>query len=983
MKKKFTIKVSIFMIIAMMIVQFSAFSDELTNNTTLNNSNTILGQVSQSTTNGGITVDVSTPEAINQQVTTEDGISTNSENDINSKSLIGTKQSTTSGALYIFNDSSDINGNLQMNVFNSSTSLSPMMCLDTPINGQTVTGNTLFGGWVLDPAGVSKIEIIIDGIVMGTTGIGVSRLDVYAAYPQYNIQNAGFNCIVNVTNLTNGSHSVVIRETNTQGIPISQQVAINVSNTASQQSMNVSFPESTNQNQSKTVTIDNLGSVSSVTVNTGTATPSVNGNNVTINVANGAPSRTSTPSQPVSTSQTNQTGVFPNTVSYNQGGYSGTLSKSGSMTSTVSTNYYDYKIVTDSQTSSTNNFPATESYNSGGYTGTLAKNGSSTSYIPVIIATGNAHMQSYVNNFPDTYNYSYNGYTGIIPKYGASFLANGTNLWQQNYQGTVKKPGTEADRIWQQNYIGTVYGSITNYTQNYSGTVYGTTVNYYTYNVTVYYVTARPNAPTGLIAKVNGSYVILNWNSYTGPVNIMQYNIYDGLNNCIGSVPSNKTSCTIETNLIDSQVTFKIAAVDVNGNVSDFSNEATVSTEDYGNDFDHAYYIPNNVYFEGTIDFPGDIDYFIFSPDISGTYTITSTGTTDTYGTLYNTDHSVLASNDDFAGLGANFQISYNLTAGQLYYFSVRHYNPNCTGDYGIYLIYGTPAPKPPANSAPTVTVSSPTLNQVFDENSTVLSPIINVSDPNNATLTCSVYVDNETLPRSTKTQTNTSSTKTVTFDPINFGTLVNGNHNIRFGVSDGSYTSYASVTIKVDRLPPSLGKISTTSTDTSLTINVIETPTDNVTSIDANPYRYTIGSNVGNWTSNTTNLFNTLTPNTSYDIKFEVKDQSGHISNSTQTIYTKAQTPTAIVNNATKDSINLNITDNNPSYTQYQIMINGKYVTTSGTLSSLQKWLTLNNKNIVITGLTANTSYSINVIARNSEGVLTQNFTLSTKTTN
>jgi hypothetical protein len=58
--------------------------------------------------------------------------------------------------------------------------------------------------------------------------------------------------------------------------------------------MTVTFPESTVRSKSQTVTILNLKSVESVSVNTGNVTYSVNGNNITINVSNGTYTRYTT-----------------------------------------------------------------------------------------------------------------------------------------------------------------------------------------------------------------------------------------------------------------------------------------------------------------------------------------------------------------------------------------------------------------------------------------------------------------------------------------------------------------------------------------------------------------------------------------------------------------------------------------------------------------------------------------------------------------
>lgn len=47
-------------------------------------------------------------------------------------------------------------------------------------------------GWYLDPAGIAKIEMYIDGVNVGRLNMGGSREDVYNAFPEYNNHVAGF-----------------------------------------------------------------------------------------------------------------------------------------------------------------------------------------------------------------------------------------------------------------------------------------------------------------------------------------------------------------------------------------------------------------------------------------------------------------------------------------------------------------------------------------------------------------------------------------------------------------------------------------------------------------------------------------------------------------------------------------------------------------------------------------------------------------------
>lgn len=47
-------------------------------------------------------------------------------------------------------------------------------------------------GWYLDPVGIAKVEMYIDGVYVGRLNMGGSREDVYNAFPEYNNRVAGF-----------------------------------------------------------------------------------------------------------------------------------------------------------------------------------------------------------------------------------------------------------------------------------------------------------------------------------------------------------------------------------------------------------------------------------------------------------------------------------------------------------------------------------------------------------------------------------------------------------------------------------------------------------------------------------------------------------------------------------------------------------------------------------------------------------------------
>lgn len=101
--------------------------------------------------------------------------------------------------------------------------------IDAPSNGSTISGLIQVDGWFLDGSGVSKIEVLVDGKVVGTAQYGLSRPDIAAANPQYNNSNSGYQYTLDTGKITNGKHSLAVEEiskngnvatTNTQAIDV-------------------------------------------------------------------------------------------------------------------------------------------------------------------------------------------------------------------------------------------------------------------------------------------------------------------------------------------------------------------------------------------------------------------------------------------------------------------------------------------------------------------------------------------------------------------------------------------------------------------------------------------------------------------------------------------------------------------------------------------------------------------------------------------
>ncbi|TWE01019.1 uncharacterized protein YvpB [Neobacillus bataviensis] len=89
--------------------------------------------------------------------------------------------------------------------------------LDQPAPGSTINGSKTISGWILDVSGVSKIEVLVDGKVVGQAVYGDARPDVKKVYPDFNNGNAGYHYVLNTTGFSNGKHTITVRETGKTG----------------------------------------------------------------------------------------------------------------------------------------------------------------------------------------------------------------------------------------------------------------------------------------------------------------------------------------------------------------------------------------------------------------------------------------------------------------------------------------------------------------------------------------------------------------------------------------------------------------------------------------------------------------------------------------------------------------------------------------------------------------------------------------------
>ncbi|MCB9674613.1 MAG: serine protease [Alphaproteobacteria bacterium] len=119
------------------------------------------------------------------------------------------------------------------------------------------------------------------------------------------------------------------------------------------------------------------------------------------------------------------------------------------------------------------------------------------------------------------------------------------------------------------------------------------------------------------------------------------------------------------------------------------------STDDHGNDIASATVVSGSASVAGVID-AGDVDVFRIELNGATELALSSTGTTDTFGTLYSSTGAQITANDD-DGPGTNFALSLTATE-DVYYLAVRGYSGTTTGAYTLVVeaTGSTPTPTPP-----------------------------------------------------------------------------------------------------------------------------------------------------------------------------------------------------------------------------------------------------------------------------------------------
>ncbi|WP_042462531.1 Ig-like domain-containing protein [Neobacillus dielmonensis] len=90
--------------------------------------------------------------------------------------------------------------------------------IDTPLQGSVIKGEVPVRGWYLDGSGVSKVEVLVDGKRIGQANYGNSRPDVDNAFPEYRNAKSGYQFTLDTKPLTNGQHTITVREIGNNGM---------------------------------------------------------------------------------------------------------------------------------------------------------------------------------------------------------------------------------------------------------------------------------------------------------------------------------------------------------------------------------------------------------------------------------------------------------------------------------------------------------------------------------------------------------------------------------------------------------------------------------------------------------------------------------------------------------------------------------------------------------------------------------------------
>jgi hypothetical protein len=111
-----------------------------------------------------------------------------------------------------------------------SSPLPPWGTIDSPTNGDTLTGKVKVSGWAWSLSPVTSIVVLLDGVQIATATAGLSRPDV-REYFRDAPPDTGFEASLDTTRFFNGTHSLTVKGTNVNGaITILPTIQVTISN---------------------------------------------------------------------------------------------------------------------------------------------------------------------------------------------------------------------------------------------------------------------------------------------------------------------------------------------------------------------------------------------------------------------------------------------------------------------------------------------------------------------------------------------------------------------------------------------------------------------------------------------------------------------------------------------------------------------------------------------------------------------------------
>lgn len=100
----------------------------------------------------------------------------------------------------------------------SYSSAVPIGFIDTPVPNETVSGRVEIAGWALDEIKIARVEIYVDGQLVGNATYGNPRPDVEHDYPgRPGTPNFGYRLMLDTTSYSNGAHTIEALAINSSG----------------------------------------------------------------------------------------------------------------------------------------------------------------------------------------------------------------------------------------------------------------------------------------------------------------------------------------------------------------------------------------------------------------------------------------------------------------------------------------------------------------------------------------------------------------------------------------------------------------------------------------------------------------------------------------------------------------------------------------------------------------------------------------------